>query len=673
MTFHIGYDGEGLNIYDTIERKFTTIHCKEFEFTEKQFDFKYPVDITFSGLCKKIKYENFLTFIRNYDSYEIVRQIENNASFILPRDKYIIEIDSHVKIYAFIDSTIKIKCNGSADISLEFDKETEIIFGVRSYHKRPEFTIKVTRDLGDIANAISLLSSSMKTDTCERSYPTLRGHPPLIEISDHFEVPDNLKKFSSDVEICVPEKLEYLYTVAPLAYYLIADIRFGEPKIVSNGFEHYFPKLPNFEDEVNWILQKIFFLDCLVRSAGLYKLNLKELKVVKDLELDINELYYRNIRRQLPIYLNISDEKLKDHMPKWHLSSYVKPQFQSLKSLPFLLNNLSLIYLPKYEPISEREIIKLSLQEFFRGNLFDNANDKIIGRPFLKESQNHLWVSDEVAIDSTKSNEEAFFNQLKYNGKEKKKIEIGLVLNDAKMVEEKESVKDIYKIRKDIPLKTKIFEFLSKEELSDLFARGFDLVHYIGHCDNGFVCNDGSLRVREIESNNTPAFFLNACKSYEEGEDLIKKGSVAGIVTLFRVCNEEALKIGYNFSRLLSIGFSIGKAIELARLSSIYGRDYLVLGNSEYYLMQNPSFNISFIYEIEDLGDEVNLEVQTSNFLGIGSFFYPYINQKNRFYLIGNKARFNTKKEALKEIMTSKIAPLIYEDRLHWTDELDRI
>ncbi|MFQ6050184.1 MAG: hypothetical protein ACE5K4_00650 [Candidatus Hydrothermarchaeota archaeon] len=675
MTIHIEYDGEGLNIYDTIEGKFTILRCNEFKFTENHFGFKYPVDITFSGFCKEVRYENFLTFVRNYDTYEIVRQIENSAFFTLPKNKYIIEINSHVKIYAFLDSEIKIKSRKieeCTEISLEFDKEREIIFGVRSYHKRPEFTIKVTKDLKDIANAISLFSSSIKTNTCERSYPTLRGHPPLIEFSDRFEAPDNLEKPSSGVEIFIPEKLEYIYTVAPLAYYLLADIRFGVPRIVSNDFEYRLPEFPEFENEVNWILQKIFFLDCLVRNAGLYKVNLNESEVLNDIDLDIDKLYYKSIEKQLPVYLDVPDEKIKSYMPKWHLSSYVKPRLENLRSIPFLLNNLSLIYLPRYEPISEREIIKMSLQKFFRGDLLDSSSRRV-GKPHLKEAQNHLWLSEEVVIDCAKSSEEAFFNQIRYNGKKKKKIKIALVLNDHKMLEEMELVKSIYRKRKDIPLKTNIYDFLSKDDLSDLFAHGFDLIHYIGHCDDGFVCSDGSLRAKDIEENNTPAFFLNACRSYEEGEGLIKKGSVAGIVTLFSVCNEAALKIGYNFSRLLSAGFSIGKAMELARLTSVYGRDYLVLGNSEYHLMQNPSFNLSFIYELEDLGEDINVGVKASDFLGIGSFFYPYINENNKFYLIGNKARFKTKKKTLIKMISSKMAPLIYKDKLYWTDEAEKI
>ncbi len=679
MAFDIKFENQELKIHDKTERKIIRFHCKDWKFMKsKHFKyFKYPVDIVFSGLCKEIKYDTFLTFVRNYDTYDIITQIERNKLFQLPKNKYIIEIDSHVKIYAFVDSEIRIACDKDANITFEFDKKTEIIFGVRSYHKRPESTIRVTEDIGDIAKAISLLSSSIKVKNCERSYPTLRGHPPLIEISDHFVAPDNLKKISSDVEIYVPEKLEYLYTVAPLAYYLLADIRFGEPKIVSNGFEYHLSKFPNFEDEVNWLLRKIFFLDCLVRNAGVYKLNLKELEAIEDLDIDIDDLFQLSIGEQLPTYIDIPDEKIKDSMPTWHLSSYVKPSLKNLESIPFLLNDLSTIYLPRYKPISEREIMKMSLNDFFRGNVLELAEVKNIGNPFLKDSQNHIWISDETIINCARSNEKAFYNQLKYLDKDKDHIDIALVLNDEKMIEEEELVREIYRRRTDISLKTKIFEYLSRDEFSDIFARDFDLIHYVGHCENGLLCYDGPLKTKEIEKNNTPAFFLNACNSYEEGEDLIKKGSVSGIVTLYKVCNEEALKVGYNFSRLLSKGFSIGKAMEIARLTSLYGRDYLVIGNPEYCLMQNIRTNITPSYEIEKI-NETDILLKVKGFgsgMGMGGFFYLHLENSEQHHLLYNEAILKMTIDELDPTLSNirSWAPIIFKNRLYWTDEIPKL
>jgi hypothetical protein len=640
-------------MYDKIERKLVRFFIDDWEFTDKTYEFRYPVDEVFSGRCRKISFGPFLTHIRRQEDYEIIEEITPYKNFKLEKNKYIGEVNAHIKIYFFVDSEINARSQAD-NVAIEFDKEREVVFGIRSYHKRPQATIKTTNNLEDLAKAISFLSSSIKIDNCERSYPTLRGHPPLIEFGDELSIPEELRKFDTGIEIFIPKKLEYLFVISPLAYYLLADIRFGEPKIAcDNGFIYKLPKLPAFEDEVGSLLQKIFFLDCLVRNAGLHKLNLHELEALEDLNLDIKELYSLDIKDQLPMYFDIPFEKIKPYMPTWPLSSYVEPLPGKAVSLPFLLNQMALIYLPHFNKVSMREAMKASLHDFFRsGNIFETIEEKGITVPILKNSQNHIWISSEIPIGISKAEEISFLNQLKYQGREKDSIEIALILNDEKMGDERKKVSKVYKQRKDVSIKTDIFELTTKDELATVFARGFDLVHFIGHCNKeGLVCQDGSLRTRNI-TNNTPVFFLNACNSYEEGTDLIKSGSVGGVVTLYEVLNKEALDIGYVFSRLLSNGFPVGKAIELAKMKSIYGKDYLVLGNSEYSIMQGRDYLIPFYFEIAEKGEKFLLTVRTHyNTSMMGGFFYPSIEYNQENYLLFNSPVFELSLDGLKNAM----------------------
>jgi hypothetical protein len=668
MTFDVKYEDGALRMYDKIERKLVRFFIDGWEFTDKTYEFRYPVDEVFSGRCKKMSFGPFLTHIRRHEDYEIIEEITPYKDFKLKKNKYIGEVNAHIKIYFFVDSEINARSQAD-NVAIEFDKEREVVFGIRSYHKRPQATIKTTKDIGDLARTISFLSSSIKIDNCERSYPTLRGHPPLIEFGDELFIPEELKRFESGVDIFVPRKLEYLYIASPLAYYLLADIKFGDPKIAcDNGFTYKLPKLPAFEDEVSTLLQKIFFLDCLVRNAGLHKLNLHELDALKDLDIDIKELYPLDIKDQLPTYLDVPFEKIKPYMPTWHLSSYVEPLPEKVVSLPFLLNQMALIYLPESSKISTREIIKSSLHDFFRSG--DVLGEKDISDPHLKEAQSHIWLSPEIPIGIAKAEEISFLNQLKYYGREKDSIEIALVLNDAKMRDEKKKVSKVYEQRKEVPLKTEIFDFTTIDELADIFAKGFDLVHFIGHCDkDGLVCQDGGLKVENMEENNTPVFFLNACNSYGEGMNLIKKGSVGGVVTLYEVLNKEALDVGYTFSRLLGNGFPIGKAIELAKMKTIYGKDYLVLGNSEYSVMYRD-YLIPYYFSLDKKRDKFFLRIKTHG-KAIGGFFYPNVEQNKDIHLLFNDRVFELTYEGLIKAMKShSLAPVIYRTKLYWTDDL---
>ncbi len=667
----IKYEKNSIMIFDTDEKKSLAFHIDKYSISNATYKFRFPVDEIISIKCKKIQFSAFVTFIRRASDYELLQQITHKGVFELGRDGYVLEISAHLKVYVFVDAGMKITFDESS-ISFEFDPETEVVIGARSYGKKPQAKILTTKDFKDIAKAISQLSSAIKIDTCERSYPTLRDHPPLIEFSRKADIPE-LRKLRSGVEIYVPPRLEYLYSAAPLAYYLLCDLKIGSPRIeCDNGFSCELPKFPEFEDRVSEILQRVFFLDCLVRTEGLYKIKIHEARALEALGLDARLLYNRKIEDQLCAYLEIPSEKIREFMPDWHLSTYVEPSTSRARALPFLLNELSLIFTPVSKEISERELITSSLKDFFRSGTEAKAARELL-MPVLKSSRNSAWLSSGTPVDVVKVEEIAFLNQLKFIQKEKDHIEVSLILNDDKMRDEQANVARIYKQRDDVPLDTDIFQMVSRKELKEIFSAGYDMVHYIGHCDaDGFVCTDGHIHASDLESNNTPAFFLNACGSYEEGVELINRGSVCGVVTLFRVLNQEALEIGYTFARLLSSGFPVCDAIDLARRRSLYGRDYLVLGNGMYALMQGRNFNVPFIWELKkETYNRYATTVKTFEYGYMGGTFVSFFEEPNVFHLFyGDISCRNRSLGELLKIMRVAQFPIIFENRLLWSSDV---
>lgn len=664
-------ENNSIMIFDTDEKKTLTFLVDDYDVSGAEYEFRFPVDKLIALKCKKMQFNAFVTFVRRARDYELIKQITCEGVFEFSRDQYILEISAHLKVYIFVDAAMKIIFDDSR-ISLEFDSEAEVIIGVRSYSRKPQAKILVTRSLKDIARAISQLSSAIKIDSCERTYPTLRGHPPLIDFSKKAEIPE-LRKFRSGVEIFVPPKLEYLYAAAPLAYYLLADLKIGSPGIeCENGFYRELPEFPEFEDRVSEILQQVFFLDCLVRTEGLYKIRLHEARALEALDLDARALYNKKIEDQLSTYLEIPWERIKEFMPPWHLSTYVEASPGRVRALPFLLNELSLIFMPEAREVSEKEIMSYSLKDFFRSGTQAEAARELV-MPVLKNSRNNAWLSSGTPVDVVKAEEIAFLNQLKYIQAEKDHIEVSLILNDERMGEEQANVARIYKQRDDVPLETDIFQMVSRKELKEIFSAGYDIVHYIGHCDaHGFVCADGHLRASDIEGNNTPAFFLNACGSYEEGVELISRGSVCGVVTLFRVLNQEALEIGYTFARLLSSGFPICDAIALAKKRSLYGRDYLVLGNGMYTLMQGRNFNVPFIWELKkETHNRYATTVKTFEYGYMGGTFVSFFEESDIFHLFyGDFSCRNRSLGELLRIMKVAQFPIIFENRLLWSSDV---
>ena len=95
----------------------------------------------------------------------------------------------------------------------------------------------------------------------------------------------------------------------------------------------------------------------------------------------------------------------------------------------------------------------------------------------------------------------------------------------------------------DTPATMQVHWDIGVSGFSDIFSRGYDIVQFIGHCnERGFKCSDGFASVRDVEENNTPVFFFNSCSSHKEAESLIKKGSVCGVAALFRVLEEAAIR-----------------------------------------------------------------------------------------------------------------------------------
>src|SRR5699024_3463049 len=153
--------------------------------------------------------------------------------------------------------------------TIEFGDETEIVVGARSHHSRPATTLTTPADPERMMRAVSTFGSALKTFSPERSYPTLRGHPPAVELGDELDL-NGLTPPETGVTIEVPSTYRSVFVVAPLAYYLGARVRPSEtPRVrTETGFTHSLDGALGFERSVERTLKQVFFVDCLVRTDG---------------------------------------------------------------------------------------------------------------------------------------------------------------------------------------------------------------------------------------------------------------------------------------------------------------------------------------------------------------------------------------------------------------------
>ncbi|KZN25815.1 hypothetical protein A4G99_05185 [Haladaptatus sp. R4] len=658
-----------------------------------------PIDELVPGYASELTFPSSLVKITEIETEEQYEHGNDTESLELPEGEYLANIHGNVKTYLrFSGGATVRKTEDFEDLIIDFHERLPITFGFRSHHEVPLDTITIPPTTDGLATAISYASSSHKATGPDRSYPTLRGHPPRFEVGDELNIPEPVRAEKKDVgiEIRVPDDFRTLFVTAPLAYYLQADVivenrdapELSAPEV---NFTYSFSPLPSYQHEVADMLRRVFFMDCLVRNEGPYSWDLAELSLLDEIDMDTEETYEATPAEQLVTYSFVDFECIDDGFPDWHLSMYVEPSLENVSSLPYLLSNLSLIYLPESSDLQKNELLDISLGDFYRGNeqptqstpravptdesyrTTDRVHSVDRVMPELQRGQIHGWLADGVPIDVFKVEPSAYENRFKYlEQSEGENIGVTLILNDETMEEEHEDVAEIYLERaENLPIEVTVREHLSRVELAETLETPCDFVHYIGHCEaSGLRCTDGNLSVKSIEQSNVQTFFLNACGSYFEGMELIRKGSVAGAVTFNKVLNKQAGKVGVSFARLLINGFSIQRALQIARRRIMMNKDYAVVGDGTHQLAQSDNFfpTVGEIIKLNDGSFQLLCNAMAERLPG--GYYQINTGGNNKVHLGGNSTDYKLDRVEIADFLTNADFPIVYDGELYWSAEL---
>ncbi|SNZ05116.1 hypothetical protein SAMN06269185_0776 [Natronoarchaeum philippinense] len=601
----------------------------------------------------------------------------------LPTDEYVIDVDAEIKTYLRVDGELSIRRTDDYDCTVvSFPDRTDVTVGFRSRSEVPTHSLTVPPTPEGVATALSHLHASHRTTGVDRSYPSLRGHPPRIETGEEVAVPDAVVAAtpSTGIEIVAPDDLASLFVLAPLSYYLQASVDVADRprpalRLPSLDAEWELSGLPDLEREVTRLLRQVFFLDCLVRNVGPYGTNLSEASLLDALGLDAGALYDAAPAERLATYMSVAHEAIQHRLPDWHLSTYVEPTPEHLSTLPHLLDRLSLIYAPRTSELEGSELVARSLDDFYRGSTGRAAGDVAsvdIVKPELQSGRIHGWLAEGTPIDVFKSTPAAYENRLEYLDRSDDGIDIAVVLNDDEMADEHADVAEIYRQRgEDLPIDVTVAEQLSTAELARLFESRRDFVHYIGHCEqSGLRCPDGYMSSSSIDTCRAQTFFLNACGSYYEGRELVERGSVAGAITFSQVLNDHAVKVGSAFARLLVHGFGIERALQLARRRIMMGKDYAVVGDGTHSLTQSEN-RLPATAELERVdGDQFLLSYDQFSSHHVGAFYHPFLDDAEYSYLCGTESEHALPRGRLLEYLDRAEMPVIYDGDVYWSSDL---
>mgnify|MGYP000176884680 CR=1 FL=1 len=624
------------------------------------------------------------------DDGTLVAEVTDRETVSVPAGTYSVELSAtQIKMQLAVE--------GALTVALTDDRtriETDggsIHVAARSVHERPAATVTTTDDPGDVMAALSTLGSALKTTACERSFPTLRGHPPLVERGSELSIPDHVESPDTGVTIEVPRSFEYLYPVAPLAYYLGATVESARsPAIVTDGWEYPLNAAGDVERTAERVLKQVFLLDCVTRTEGYYQVDLAERRAVESaVDLDFAALYDRPLAAQLEAYLDVPYEAVADVVPQWKLTADVRPTVEHVSALPFLANELAVVRCPSPAmragdgvPANDR------VESFFRDDptaltrsargpttraQSSSAAERSIVRPEAADSIEQAYVGEGIPVDASKMTTDAYYRRLEYEPSGEPQIRVVVVCNDAEMTDEN-VVSEIYGTREWFEFDIVVEEQLTRDELRETLAADADLLHYIGHVDDeGIRCPDGYLDATDLETVGVSAFLLNACDSYDQGRALIDAGAMGGIATMADIINEAATSVGRTAAKLLNQGFSLAATVELIKEYEQIGHHYLVIGDGSTSIVENQSGTPhKMVIEPSDQQEyDISLFGYPTLNTPMGSIFSPQIDGVNDFCLnSGEMGNYTITEEKLLDFIHKQELPLDRGGSLEWSSEL---
>ena len=722
-TFEPDDERPGITVVDSIANRRFPIHTAEpldpVAIGTDWCSFRIDAAVEFAAETLVLPYV-VPTCVRDANGDPIV-ETEHYAYERLPPDEYLLELTAPIKLYLRVRSPVTI---ASADdrLELDFGDETRVELGAYSTHEQPAATVTTTAEPADLARAISTFGAALRTTDCERSLPSFRRHPPLLELGDGVRIPDGLESPDTGVTIVAPADRVAVYASCSLAYYLGARVRTGErPRIETDGgFEYELGRSPDaFAETVGRVLEHVFFLDTVVRTEGLYDVELHERRLFEraverdptlDLDPDLEALYEAPLAEQLRTYLSIPFALVADIAPAWMLETYVTADAANAPALPFLANDLSIVRTAP-ESATDRTAapqppadVDAFTRSFTRregesgsgsgsesksddeASAEDSATANAAARPADDADDDTYvslpdgdafetaWLGPGIPVAANKLLPTAFEHKLE-RSPSSDAIEITLVCNDSRMLAEYDDEDGLYGNRDELPFDVTVRRNLSVAALREVLETDTDFLHYVGHVDgDAFRCRDGDLEARTLESVGVDTFLINGCRSYEGGVRLIEAGSAGGIVTLSEVGNRDATAVGRLLARLLNCGFTLRSAVRIAREHRFVGNQYVTVGDGSVAIVQSGGGvpNRCFVASRDDGRYELRQRTYHSQH-GVGALYIPYLDDVDRYFLAGAELPPATVTgPELERFLQLEGVPVVFDGEFLWSTD-DRL
>jgi len=667
MTFEITPTADGFRIHDQIENVWTDIDAGGRVQPEPvgTGEFSVPLDTAMEFEAESLEFDLALIASVRTPDRELLGMAQEEGRFQDSRGLEI-QCDSlNIVLYVRTDTGVRITVS-SGHSTLCFDERTNVRIGVRSYHEHPAGVVTTSSDPRDLMRAISTFGSALKTFSPERSFPTLRGHPPEIAFRSRLEVPEALTPPDTGIRIRIPKDHASIFTVAPLAYYLGATLVPGDsPAILADGCE-FGLDASTLAADVQAVLHHLFVLDCVLRTVGLYPVDLEEAAAgLSRMDLDLQALYDAPIAQRTAAYLEVPVGRFSDLLT-WPQSADVPPEPRHAELLPYLTYRLAAIRSP---PRSAGH--RLGRSETSTGGTADarsQAGSVRIVEPELSLATHHAWVGEGVPAGGSAPILTAYVSGLDRHPSQDD-ISVAVLCADSGMATE---IPDLYTFENYQSLTPEIHENVTTDHVRRVVEGGVDFIHFVGHVSPaGLRCKDGVLDAATLSPGRLPAFFLNGCVSYHQGVELVRKGSPGGLVSLEALDNDSAVEAGRHLSQFLSYGCTLAQSLEA--ISWVSPLEYALVGDGEQRLCacQDPTPVVSRIDTAIASTDSIPIAIEPIAEAGtdVGRLMTTPL-QSDGDYRLESRYRLEYTAETLPAFFDAGNIPLFIDDDIYWLSDL---
>jgi hypothetical protein len=258
-------------------------------------------------------------------------------------------------------------------------------------------------------------------------------------------------------------------------------------------------------------------------------------------------------------------------------------------------------------------------------------------------------------------------------------LDVHVVRNDARLEVGDETAYDVHQTAETTVRES---HSLTTSELRAALSEDTDFLHFVGHVtEAGMVCPDGALDTRTLAGTGVSAFFLNGCRSYEQGRALLTTGGVGGIVTVGRNgphirgdCADES--VGRSVAMLLDAGYPLYAVLDVLDLVGARRDRYAILGSGTLAFRRNASgAPILNAFDTGEFDAGVDPIPMTTRYYpygenGMGAFIDLTYAAEDAVLASGNVRRERMPRSELDRHLDASPAPVVLDGDLRYTSNL---